>query len=1256
MSCRSCARGRPATYTALLLTLVLSVLLTGLLPAGAAQAGERTGTTAATAATAGAATATAAGAAASGAEDCAEIPPAPFGDPGAAEKRVTVPGDGSVCLTFTAEAPGMHRVLVDPNRQAYVTVLDGEEPVECHDPAWGAGWCDLPRAGAFTLNVVNGEWDAREIPVTVTPLATTEGCAEETGTSYDLPPVIGTSASEVGLVCHPFSAEPGDRITVDFRTTAYGEAGSWITDESGAHICPSSNGDGGKGCVLPGDGPYRVLGWVSYAERGFPAEYSLKVRRLSDPAGCADVPVNPYGSAPTEVEPSTGCKTFTAPAAGRYGVYEVASTTRASLAVFDRAGRTVCETWESPCSLPEAGDYTVLTGHSTLIVDRAGSEGCEPAGLGTRAGEFTAAGEIDCLTLPLPEGARAAALTPLHTGGPEPDLTVLDADGAQRCSDDDLGDGSCALTGAAPFRLLVSTDDDEPATGGYRVALHRTDTVSDCPVLPAGSFGSDTAEARFTMGGGVFSHCLSIPADDHSAAEILQLETVSGGSTAQFTVVDAEGRQSCYVNPSRSTWTTCRLTPGLAHTVLVSGRDHEGEYRLVRRDVTATAEGCAATPATAVGGPSTGGTPAAPGQLRCHQVTTAAAGDTLHLDVRDPLGTANILAFDGDGTSACSHRNRACAVSGSTHYQVLVTVPSTLKAAESYRFDALRIGTPDGPAEECADVPSIAYGYGPVTGTLDEQHTAVCAALPTAYADRFDFVVSDTAGGTRTAVPALYDASRDNGCTLYVPTGYRCAVSEPYSREVSPSVLVVGLPEDASRTEYRAELVCSSTICGTEKVGVGTVAPLTGVSGSRTEVTVTGTALHEDDKVRISRSGKQVESTGTEVAADRRSMTAALDLTGLEPGAWSLSVITHNGWEYAKGSFTVDPAPLENTAPPVVTGAARVGAKLTATTGSWTPAADSYTYRWTADGQAVEGATSSTFTVPASLRGKKVGVSVTAVRSGSRSTTAQSAARTVVAAFRDHAGTGAVPDGVGDLLTLNSSGGLTFQQGSAGTGAFSGKTSASGWPTSVKAVPFGDVDADGCNDVLVRMSDGSLRSYRPACGKALAPSTPYVSLGTGWNQYDLLTSPGDVSGDGRADLIARHSSTKAVYLYKGTSGGKLSSRVKLYDKWTYKKILGAGDLDGDGHGDLLAQDSANDLWRYHGTGGGKFASRVKVFDAWGSTYNAVVGVGDITGDGRADLVVRDTSGNLYRNNGNGKGSFSGRVKIVTGWQGYKALF
>ncbi|WP_425245917.1 FG-GAP-like repeat-containing protein [Streptomyces sp. NEAU-NA10] len=255
---------------------------------------------------------------------------------------------------------------------------------------------------------------------------------------------------------------------------------------------------------------------------------------------------------------------------------------------------------------------------------------------------------------------------------------------------------------------------------------------------------------------------------------------------------------------------------------------------------------------------------------------------------------------------------------------------------------------------------------------------------------------------------------------------------------------------------------------------------------------------------------------------------------------------------------------------------------------------------------------------------------------------------------RDFGGVSALPDGVGDLLTLTSTGRLQLRYGTLN----SVRELGAGWPTTIRAVPFGDLSGDRCNDVLVRLSSGALRLYKPACGGALTPTTSYTTLATsGWNQYDVLTAPGDLTKDGLPDLLARNASTGAVYLYKGTSTGRLSAPVKLYDSWkTYKKVVGAGDLNGDGIGDLLAQDNSNNLYRYLGTGTGTFTARVKLYANWGASYNLVVGAGDVTGDRKADLVARDTAGVLYRLPGTGTGGFGTRVKIGTGWGAYKGVF
>jgi hypothetical protein len=99
--------------------------------------------------------------------------------------------------------------------------------------------------------------------------------------------------------------------------------------------------------------------------------------------------------------------------------------------------------------------------------------------------------------------------------------------------------------------------------------------------------------------------------------------------------------------------------------------------------------------------------------------------------------------------------------------------------------------------------------------------------------------------------------------------------------------------------------------------------------------------------------------------------------------------------EYPRGTFTVTRPQLTRTAASEVTGTAEAGAKVTAAPGSWSAAPSTCTYQWEADGKAISGATASTYTIPASALGRKLTVTVTAVKSGWQSGTATSAAVTV---------------------------------------------------------------------------------------------------------------------------------------------------------------------------------------------------------------------------------------------------------------------
>ncbi|MFZ3499530.1 FG-GAP-like repeat-containing protein [Streptomyces sp. 5.8] len=262
------------------------------------------------------------------------------------------------------------------------------------------------------------------------------------------------------------------------------------------------------------------------------------------------------------------------------------------------------------------------------------------------------------------------------------------------------------------------------------------------------------------------------------------------------------------------------------------------------------------------------------------------------------------------------------------------------------------------------------------------------------------------------------------------------------------------------------------------------------------------------------------------------------------------------------------------------------------------------------------------------------------------------------APLRDQGSAAGLPDGTGDAFVLTAGGGLRSIFGDRATGAFKGTATGYGWPAGTLPVPVKDADTDRCNDVLVRNSQGELRRYTPACGKTVTPKTANKLIGGGWNQYDVLTSPGDVAGGGPAELVARNASTGALYRYaRAQYNGGFESRVQIPGSYKgYKKILGAGDLNGDRFGDLILQDKDNRLWRMNGSSKGTFSAPVKLSDSWGTTYNSVVAAGDLNGDGRADLLARDTSGVIWRIPGTGKGTFGSRVKVATGWQIYKGLY
>ena len=247
-------------------------------------------------------------------------------------------------------------------------------------------------------------------------------------------------------------------------------------------------------------------------------------------------------------------------------------------------------------------------------------------------------------------------------------------------------------------------------------------------------------------------------------------------------------------------------------------------------------------------------------------------------------------------------------------------------------------------------------------------------------------------------------------------------------------------------------------------------------------------------------------------------------------------------------------------------------------------------------------------------------------------------------------------DGHPDVIARTSTGTLYLYRGN-GAGGFLGSRTVigQGWQVFDHIFSPGDFSGDGHADLLARTPAGALYLYRGnGAGGFLGSGTV---IGQGWQVYDRVFSPGDFTGDGHPDLIARVKGG-ALYLYRGNgAGGFLGGRTQIGAGWNmFDKVFGVGDFSGDGHPDLMGRTPAGSLYLYRGNGAGGFLGGGTVIGAGWNMFDKVFGVGDFTGDGHPDLMGRTPAGSLYLYRGNGRGGFlSGGQVIGAGWQVFNLL-
>ncbi|HSN42794.1 MAG TPA: VCBS repeat-containing protein, partial [Propionibacteriaceae bacterium] len=156
-------------------------------------------------------------------------------------------------------------------------------------------------------------------------------------------------------------------------------------------------------------------------------------------------------------------------------------------------------------------------------------------------------------------------------------------------------------------------------------------------------------------------------------------------------------------------------------------------------------------------------------------------------------------------------------------------------------------------------------------------------------------------------------------------------------------------------------------------------------------------------------------------------------------------------------------------------------------------------------------------------------------------------------------------------------------------------------------------------------------------------------LGTGFGAYNAFVTLANFSGNGAPSIVARRTSDGAVVRFDGNgTGGLVSTTPKVITPsgWGgkgYNQWFGSGDITKDGRSDLVVREADGDIIAWKGNGTGGFSGSVKI--ATWRYFVTMTSPGDLNKDGLSDVVARYSDGRtrLYS------------VRTATGWGSALAL-
>ena len=176
-------------------------------------------------------------------------------------------------------------------------------------------------------------------------------------------------------------------------------------------------------------------------------------------------------------------------------------------------------------------------------------------------------------------------------------------------------------------------------------------------------------------------------------------------------------------------------------------------------------------------------------------------------------------------------------------------------------------------------------------------------------------------------------------------------------------------------------------------------------------------------------------------------------------------------------------------------------------------------------------------------------------------------------------------------------------------------------------VAAGDVNSDGTADIVVGADAGVGPHVKVFDGVTTQELRSFFAYGPTF-AGGVRVAAGDVNGDGAADIVTGVGPgvPSHVKVFDGRTGAEIQSFFAFDPSFSGGVFVAAGDVTGDGKADLVVgADAGGSQIVSPNTKliGGLTSFEIRAFDAYGPQFAGGVRVaaGDVNGDGRADIIT-----------------------------------